>query len=347
MRKGGGVVRDGGGAGAPVLSVGHAKLLVMPRICEFDDRALADLLKRQHGVIARAQALGCGLSAEGVRYQIRDGGPWRRLLPGVYLAHTGSPSNDQREMAALLYTGPGGVLTGAAALRRFGLTGPRTDLIDVLVPATAQRREAGFVRIRRTKRLPETVGVAGEVRYAFPPRAVADAARGLADLGEVRAVVAGAVQRGKCPIGALRYELDTGPRRGSALLRRALAEVADGVRSAAEADLHAVIKRARLPMPMFNPRLFAGQVFLASPDCWWPDAGVAAEVDSREWHLSPRDWEETLARHARMSAHGIIALHFTPGQIYTKRNEVVTVIRSAIAAGRSRPLPRIRALAAN
>jgi len=130
-------------------------------------------------------------------------------------------------------------------------------------------------------------------------------------------------------------------------LRRALAEVADGVRSAAEADLHAVIRHARLPMPMFNPRLFVGRVFLASPDCWWPDAGVAAEVDSREWHLSPRDWEETLARHARMSAHGIIALHFTPGQIATKRNEVVTAIRSAIAAGRSRPLPQIGALAAN
>jgi hypothetical protein len=170
---------------------------------------------------------------------------------------------------------------------------------------------------------------------------------GLADLGDVRAVVAGAVQRGKCPIGALSYELDTGPRRGSALLRRALAEVADGARSAAEADLHAVIRRARLPMPMFNARLFAGRVFIASPDCWWPDAGVAAEVDSREWHLSPRDWGETLARHARMSAHGIIALHFTPRQISAKRNEVITAIRSAITSGRSRPLPRIRALAAH
>ena len=27
-------------------------------------------------------------------------------------------------------------------------------------------------------------------------------------------------------------------------------------------------------MPMFNPRLFVGQDFLAVPDCWWPDAGA-------------------------------------------------------------------------
>jgi hypothetical protein len=267
----------------------------MPKTARYDEQALLVLLRKQHGVMAREQALACGVSLPTLSYRGRAGGSWPAILPGVYPTHTGPAAADQREMAALLYAGPDSVLTGAAALRRFGL-GPHTSVVDVLVPAGTQKRDAGFVHILRTTRLPESVGVAGEVRYAFPPRAVADAARGLADLGDVRAVVAGAVQRGKCPIGALSYELDTGPRRGSALLRRALAEVADGARSAAEADLHAVIRRARLPLPMFNARLFAGRVFIASPDCWWPDAGVAAEVDSREWHLSPRDWEETLAR---------------------------------------------------
>ena len=319
----------------------------MPKTARYDKQALLALLRKQHGVIAREQALSCGMSLSMLSYRSRAGGPWPVILPGVYLTHTGPVAVDQREMAALLYGGPDSVLTGAAALRRFGLAGPRTALVDVLVPAGAQKRDAGFVRIHRTTRLPEPFGAEGGVRFAFPPRAVADAARGLTDIGDVRAVVAGAVQRGKCPVGPLRYELDNGSRRGSALLRRALAEVADGARSAAEADLHAAIRRARLPMPMFNPRLFAGRVFIASPDCWWPDAGVAAEVDSREWHLSPRDWEETLARHARMSAHGIIALHFTPRQISAKRDVVITAIRSAITAGRNRPLPQIRALAAH
>ena len=318
----------------------------MPRRAAYDQRALSALLRKQHGVMAREQALSCGVSLSTLSYRGRAGGPWPAVLPGVYLTHTGAPSEEQREMAALLYAGPDSVLTGAAALRRFGLAGPRTGLVEVLVPASVQKRDAEFVRILRTTRLPEPTGVAGEVRFAFPPRAVADAARSMTDIADVRAVVAGAVQRGKCPIGRLGYEVDNGPRRGSALLRRALAEVADGVRSGAEGELRVLIKRARLPMPMFNPRLFVGRVFLASPDCWWPDAGVAAEVDSREWHMSPRDWENTLARHARMSAQGIIALHFTPGQIYTKRSEVAAAIRSAIAAGAGRPLPPIRALPA-
>jgi hypothetical protein len=333
-----------GGRGGDSVGVGcHAA--EMPRGSDFDRRELARLLRKQHMVIARRQALGCGLTVKAVRYRLRPEGPWQVLLPGVYVAHTGLPSADQRDMAALLYAGPRGVLTGAAALRRHGLTAPG-DAVDVVIPGGVQRVDAGFARLHRTTRLPRGFCVAGEIRYALPPRAVADAARWLTDLGAVRAVVAGAVQRGLCTVGHLVEELEHGPKQGSALFRRVLAEVADGVRSAAEGQLHSLIKRAGLPMPMFNPRLFAGSVFLAVPDCWWPDAGVAAEVDSRAWHLSPRDWENTLARQARMAAAGIIVLHFPPARIYKERKAVVTEIRGALAAGQGRPLPHVRALPA-
>jgi hypothetical protein len=166
---------------------------------------------------------------------------------------------------------------------------------------------------------------------------VADAARRLTTLAEVRGVVAAAVQQGKCPISRLKDELDAGPVRGSAHLRQALAEVADGIRSVAEADLRALIKRARLPSPLFNPRLFYGDDFLGIPDCWWPDLGVAAEVDSRTWHFSPDGWQDTLAKDARMGAHGIIVLHFTPAQIRTQPAFVIAAIRSALKMGRRQP----------
>ena len=319
----------------------------MPRICEFDRRALASLLSRQHGVISRAQAMACGLGAEGIRYRLRVAGPWQRLLPGVYLTHTGQPSADQREMAALLHAGSQGILTGNAALRRFDLAAPLAPGVDVLLPATSRKRDAVFVRIHRTARLPRGFCVAGEIRYALPSRAVADAARGLTRLSDVRALVAAAVQQGTCPLEVLAEEVNHGPVRGSALLRQAMAEVRVGVRSPAEGDLKDLIKWARLPVPMFNPRLFLGRAFLASPDCWWPDSGVAAEVDSRAWHLSPRDWENTLARHARMSAVGIIVLHFPPRQIRAQRSSVAATIRSALAAGRGRPLPALRVVPAS
>ncbi len=97
---------------------------------------------------------------------------------------------------------------------------------------------------------------------------------------------------------------------------------------------------------MYNPTLFVGEEFLASPDAWWPDAGVAVEVDSREWHLSPADWERTQVRHARMSAHGIIVLHYAPRRIRSDPAYVVDEIGKALQAGRGRdPLP-IRAIPA-
>ena len=64
-------------------------------------------LRRQHGVISRRQALAAGLTNDMVQHRIRAGGPWQRLLPGVYLTMTGAPTSDQRDTAALLYAGPG------------------------------------------------------------------------------------------------------------------------------------------------------------------------------------------------------------------------------------------------
>ena len=116
----------------------------------------------------------------------------------------------------------------------------------------------------------------GPICYVPPARAVADTVRSLRDLGDVRAVVADGVQRGSVQVWQLAEELSLGSVRGSARLRWVLEEVADGVRSSAEGDLRTLVKRERLPEPMYNPRLYAGDSFIASPDAWWPDAGWPA-----------------------------------------------------------------------
>src|SRR5215813_1287628 len=128
------------------------------------------------------------------------------------------------------------------------------------------------------------------------------------------------------------------------LFRAALAEVARGTRSAPEAELLDLIKRGRLPLPLFNPRLYVGNEFLARPDAWWPDIGVAVEVDSREWHLSPESWERTMRRHDLMTAAGILVLHFTPRQIREEPDQVIATIRAALASRRGTTVPLIRTL---
>jgi hypothetical protein len=308
-------------------------------------RALDEVLRAQNDLLTRAQAL-TGITEAALRHRLRPGGPWRIVLPGVYLATAGLPTIGQREMAALLYCGPGSAITGMAALERFGIRAPHSEVTEVLVPTLTRRQSVGFVRVHRTIRMPERVWLANGIRYAPVARSVADAVRGWTDQRAVRALVAEAVQRGRCPIQELAAELAAGPKRGSGGLRFALAEVADGIRSVAEADLRALIRSARLPAPLYNPRLFVAEAFLAKPDAWWPDAGVACEVDSREWHLSPDGWDRTLSRHARMSAHGIIVLHFTPRRLRNEPSAVIAELRQALASGRARPPLPIRAVPA-
>jgi hypothetical protein len=305
--------------------------------------ALGALLRKQDGIVSRAEGLRGGLTDRQLRYRIRPGGPWQQLLPGVYLTVTGTPTRRQLELAALRYAGPGSAITGLAALRRHGVRVPDHDVITVLVRRGRRRVNGPFVRVSPTARMPEYVCVDGAVEFTMVARAIADAAREVPSFRDFRALLADAVQRRLCKVDVLARELADTPRKQSGWLRRALAEVADGVRSVAEGDLRDLIIRAGLPRPMFNARLFTGADFLAKPDAWWPDAGVAAEVDSREWHLSPEDWAQTVARHDRMIACGILVLHFTPSQVRTEPDQVVARITSALQAGRQRPALAVRA----
>lgn len=301
---------------------------------------LSRILRENEGVITRAQAVGCGLSLAEIRHRIRPGGPWQRLLSGVYLSVTGTPTQRQTEIAALRRAGSRSVLTSIAALRHHGVRAPGSRYVTVLVPAAQRRRGEDFARIWATTRMPEFVFTDGAVRFTEGARAVADAARELGSFREVRAVAADAVQRGRCRIDQLADELRRAPVRQSAWLRRALAEVADGVRSAAEADLRDLIQAHGLPLPLFNARLYVGSEFVAVPDAWWPAMGVVVEVESREWHLSPDDWDRTLRRSTRMNALGINVMHFTPQRIRTEAATVAAEIRSALEDGRPRPAVR-------
>jgi hypothetical protein len=297
-----------------------------------DDRERAWLFHYQRGVLSRRQALACGLTPDAIRYRARPGGPWQRLLPAVYLMATGEPTREQLETAALLYAGPTSVLTGATALRYYKIRAV-TRLIHVLVPASRQCASRSFVAIHRTWQMPRVETQDLAVRYVSPARAVTDAVRGLADRSQVRAVVASAVQQNRCSIRDLAAELAAGPIRGSGLFRSVLAEVADGIRSPAEGDFRRLIRRSGLPQPLFNPSLYLDGTLLARPDAWWPDHGVAVEIDSREWHFAPDAWEATMRRHGRLTAAGIRVLHVSPRQLRTEPDRIVRDIATALRVG--------------
>src|SRR3984957_19886476 len=207
----------------------------MPTKSVYDRPRLDRIVREQFAVIGRSQALDCGLSRSAVDHLVRQDGPWRRLLPGIYATTTGDVTPDQRAMAALLHAGPRSVITGATAVRRHRLRCAGLNEVDVLVPAEVRRQSASFVRVIHTTRMPETFCSTGQIRFAQVPRAVADA-----------------VQQRRCSLEVLISELNEGPMAGSRFCRIALGEIGDGIRSAAEADLRELIARPDLEPLIYN-----------------------------------------------------------------------------------------------
>jgi hypothetical protein len=317
----------------------------MPTLSGYDREQLARILRRQYDVISRKQALECGMTRGTIEYRLRPDGPWRQILPAVYLTVTGTATADQRETAALLYAGPQSVITGPVAVRRHNLRCAGLNLLDVLVPADSRRKSTGYVQIQRTIRMPGDLYTSGPVRFTALARAVADAARGMTRFSDVQALVCEAVQRSRCTLDELVQELNEGPSAGARWYRMALTEVSEGIRSAAEADLKRLIDRSDLDKPVYNADLYTlDGVFLGRPDAWFGRAGVAGEVDSRQYHLGAKDYEQTTTRHNRMEAAGIHVLHWLPSTIKAEPAKVIAGLRDAIAEGNNRPQLPIRAI---
>jgi hypothetical protein len=314
----------------------------MPRTAGLDVHRLRQLLRDQHDMITRAQALDCGLTRSALAHRIRAGGPWQVLLPGVYLSVTGRPDHDQLDMAALLYAGPGSLLTGAAALRHHGLPAPDSPVTDVLVPAGRQCRSRSFVAVQRSTRIPADVFAVGAIRCVPAARAAADALRRMTDVRQARALTAAALASGACSLEQLERELAEGPIRHSALLREVVSSIRAATGSAPRAALRALLRRSKLLLPEFDASLYDGSIMIARVDAWWAGAGVAAELGTGSWPLSAENWEAVMRRQTRLAEHGIIVLQLSAGQLESEPAAVLAAIRNALAAGTGRSPARLQ-----
>ncbi len=311
--------------------------------------AIAD---SQMGLVTAAQLAQLGVQSSTVSRRLA-GGMWTRVLPGVHLVGGGRPSRHQRLRAALLYGGDGAVITGTSGLRSHGFRAlrlqeladdepERPEPVHILIPHDRRRLSTGFVRVERTHRLPDSVLRHG-LTVAEVPRAVGDAARRFPRESDAVAVVAEAVQRNFASIEDLRHELDEGPVRGSRYLRLAVAAVADGARSVPEADVARLLASAGFHHVVLNPLLVteSGE-YVAEPDVWLDDVGLAVEVDSIEHHAGGANFERTIRRNARYAAAGVPVIAVLPSSIRDRPSGVLHDITRARDAAASRPRARVR-----
>ena len=214
----------------------------------------------------------------------------------------------------------------------------------MLVPMARQVRSVGYVHVERTKRLPAAIVRAG-IPLAPVPRACIDAARRLTRPGDVAELLADAVQRGLCTVGALVEELGETTRRGTAVPRSVLGDVAEGIRSAAERQSKALWRRAGLPEAWWNVAVYDEDGrFLGVADCWADEVAMVWETESSEWHLSPADHDATVERAAAFTAAGAIYTATKPRKLRTDPEGVAATLRATYERARARPRPGLKAI---
>jgi Transcriptional regulator, AbiEi antitoxin len=106
----------------------------------------------QAGVVSRAQAREAGLSEGGIRHRVATG-RWQRVYPGVYATFSGPLPNQARLWAAVLYAGPGAVLSHETAAEFQRLIDEPAPLIHLTVPAARQAVPRQGLVIHRARRV--------------------------------------------------------------------------------------------------------------------------------------------------------------------------------------------------
>ncbi|UOX86459.1 hypothetical protein MUY14_32560 [Amycolatopsis sp. FBCC-B4732] len=314
----------------------------MPRRGKWEQHPELLTHRSREGVITARDLQSLGMDPRTIYRKCLPGGPWQRLLPGIILLHNGGVTRRQRALAALLYGGPGAMITGADACRWYDLRVPDefpAQDIHLLIPHERRVLSSEYVVAERTRRLP-----GAWIRRGLPlaplVRATTDAVRRIRAEEPISHLLVEAIQHGRCLPAELTSELDVGTKRGTAIPRRLLKEWTD-LRSVAEIHAKKLSARLTTEPTHWNTGVRTASGFVGRPDAWWDEVALAWEIDSFEFHYTRHDYARTLRRNNRYAAAGIKVVQTLPTQIRDAPEEVLHELESAYAAAAARSRPPV------
>jgi Protein of unknown function (DUF559) len=299
------------------------------------DARLAGLVERQHGVIARRQALALGVGHRAIERRLARRS-WISLHRGVYAVGHRQLRQEGRWMAAVLAVGPGAVLSHRDAAALHGMRpAPEGRRISVCTPAHARAIQGVWLKARRTL-MTEDVTVVRAIPVTAPARTLVDLAPMLT-LGQLQGTLGEADRKGLLDVQAVERALARVKSRhgqGHARLRDALdAHAMRGavlIRSWLEEQFLDLIIAAGLPRPRFNAPAAGFEV-----DALWPAERVVVEVDGwadhKERAAAARDRDKT----NRLQLAGYVVLRFLYGDVVSRPSEVAAAIRDMLAQSTS------------
>jgi very-short-patch-repair endonuclease len=263
------------------------------------DRAIADLARRQRGVVTTAQLAAAGIGRRGVAHRVANG-RLTRMLRGVYrVGPVAAPYS--AEMAALLATD--GALSFHSSATVWGVRPPYDGPVHITVVRAARSREG--VKVHRSTSLDAVVH--NGLTLTTPARTLHDLAP-LLSRGDLERAAEEAVIRGLVTAKEV-------PRRCAVFSEPGL------TRSEAERRLQRLIRAAKLPQPVTNVKVAGWEV-----DVFWPAARLVVEVDGYAYHGNRAAFERDRRKDATLTAAGYTVMRVTWRQLKEEPLAVVALI---------------------
>jgi predicted transcriptional regulator of viral defense system len=290
------------------------------------ERALAELARRQWGVVSRAQLTTLGLGRGAIERRLRAG-RLRRVHRGVYAIGGAALPGEGRHLAAVLACGEGAVLSHVSAAVHWGLL--TYEPAEPHVTAPESRAGAPGIRLHRTRSL--------DARDTSTHRGIpiTTLARTLLDLAataprnHLEHAIGQALRNQLYDQRAIDDVLHRHrSRRGTRALRRATADDPAFTRSELERRFRALCRRAGLPRPLSNVVVADADGHPHEVDFFFPAHRLVVETDGWRDHGTRVAFERDRAKDAALVAAGLLVLRFTKRQIRHDPDTVAERLRA-------------------
>jgi very-short-patch-repair endonuclease len=244
-------------------------------------------------------------------------------LPRVYsVGHRAGPI-EAKLAAALLYAGPGAMLSHQTAAWWWGLTDRKPKEIRISTPRRC--RSLPGIHVHGRRNLPRTWH--NNLTVTTVPQTLLDYAAAM-PFEDVRYVLAEADYHRLIDLDEV-YAITGRGKPGATRLKSAL-DVHWPELARTDSDLERaflfLVEAGGLPRPQVNVRLCGLKV-----DCYWPQYKLAAELDGGRGHGTARQVGRDHGRDLTLRSAGLTVRRYAAVQVYTLGDAVLADLRRTIA----------------
>lgn len=256
--------------------------------------ALRRVIAEQADVVSRQQVLRAGVSASTIAHKVRHRW-WQQLHPGVYGTFTGIVTWEARLWAAVLYAGPGALLSHETAAELLGLSDHRCAVIHVTVPASRRVRPPRGVAIHRSAfDYPRWRPQRGVPPHTFYPETIIDLVAAADNLDDAVAWVSRGIARHLVGEAQLKAAVAARQRfRWRGQINEVIERVAGGSHFPLEFRYDRDVERAHaLPEARRQAKFVKQDGTRGFRDRCYEQYGLIVELDGRQYHAEDQRFRD-------------------------------------------------------